>query len=140
MTKGHLKQGKTVDHVSPFGLLDLYAAGNSVAGEKFKEFAACFKGKRQLVWSKDLRKKLGLGKEKTDEELAAEVDPKSEIFARVPVKTWKVIVDKNKVCELLAVCEKGKDVLDAWLQRITRYENIWKGHLSNKLIQAGFKC
>ena len=139
MTKGHLKQGKKGGHVSPFGLLDLFEAGDAVAGEKFKEFAECFKGKRQLVWSKGLREKLGLGEGKTDQEIAEEVAPSSEIFARIPVRTWKVITDKNKVCELLAVCGKGKDFLDAWLQRITDFEDLKRGHVRNNLSQASFK-
>ena len=139
MTKGHLKQGKKDGHVSPFGLLDLYGAGDKKAGEKFKEFAECFKGKRQLVWSDGLKKKLGLTEEKTDQEIVDEVESSSEIFALVPVRTWNKIIEKEKFCEMLAVCEKGKEALDLWLQRITGFEDLKRGHARNNLRQSSFK-
>jgi plasmid rolling circle replication initiator protein Rep len=138
MTKGHLKQGKKDGHVSPFGLLDLYAEGDTMAGDKFKEFTECFKGKRQLVWSPGLREMVGLKKEKTDEEIAEQISSGSELFARVPVLTWKKIVEADRVCELLKVCESGKEAVDAWLQEIHDYDRLKMLHRSNKLRQSNF--
>jgi hypothetical protein len=111
MTKGHLKQGKKAGHVSPFGLLGLHVEGDKKAAHLFRQYAEAFKGKRQLVWSEGLRDLLGLGVEQTDEELAASQEEKADIFARLPLNVWQVILKKELRGQLLEVCKAGLDAL-----------------------------
>ena len=118
MTKGHLKTARTNDHLSPFGLLDLHVDRSSAssdfqrdiapqAGALFYMYAKAFKGKQQLVWSRGLRSRLGLGQEKTDEELAAAQDQDADLFAQIPLEMWAVILQANKRGEVLEVCKQG---------------------------------
>jgi len=120
MTKGHLKTARTNDHLSPFGLLDLHVDRSSaasdfqreiapLAGALFYMYAQAFKGKQQLVWSKGLRSLLGLGQEKTDEELAASQDQDADLFAQIPLEMWAVILQANKRGHVLEVCRQGKE-------------------------------
>ena len=120
MTKGHLKTARTNDHLSPFGLLDLHVDRSSaasdfqesiapLAGFLFHEYAKAFKGKQQLVWSRGLRSRLGLGQEKTDEELAAAHDQDADLFAQIPLEMWAVILQANKRGQVLESCRQGKD-------------------------------
>lgn len=76
LAKGPTKSGKTEDgviHYSPFDLLDLADEGDEQAKAWFIEYAEAMKGKRQISWSRGLRKLLKLAEqEKTDLELAEE--------------------------------------------------------------------
>jgi hypothetical protein len=115
MTKGHLKQGKKDGHVSPFGILQAVADGDKKAAPLFRQYAEAFKGKRQLVWSDGLRDLLGLGIEATDDELAAAPEAKAEIFARIPLNVWKIVLQEEKRGELLQICSCGLDALYDYL-------------------------
>ena len=138
MTKGHLKEGKKDGHVSPFGLLDLYAEGDETAGELFKEYCTTFKGKRQLAWTKGLREKIGLQKEKTEAEILSEPEEKSELFISIPIYTWNKIIRSNRLLEFIGVCERGtKEDAKGWLDDLEWKEKVWRMHNKNALRQAG---
>lgn len=118
LTKGHIKRSR--EGFTPFDLLrvmvETYAGnGKNVdvfdAVNLFREYGKTFKGKRQLVWSNGLRKMLHLGTEKTDEEIADQVDEETSFFAKIPLNVWRVILAKEKRGEVLAVCERGHDAL-----------------------------
>ena len=61
MTKGHIKKGK--GWFNSFDLLQLSFEDELIFGRKpsqlFKEYAAAFKGARQLMWSRGLKDVLG---------------------------------------------------------------------------------
>ncbi|MGQ0518486.1 hypothetical protein ACT453_54800, partial [Bacillus sp. D-CC] len=56
----------------------------------FQEFAISMKGARQLVWSRGLKKLLGI-EEKSDEELAVETDKASITLNRVEDLETKLV-------------------------------------------------
>lgn len=128
MTKGHIK--KSTDGYSPFDLLRVNL-GSSLAGrfldnkpakaaELFREYAKAFKGKRQLVWSKDLRNLLLADlPELTDEEAADSVDSDAELFALVPLPIWKIVLKKGDRGVLLEKCRSGADALGEYLQKFS---------------------
>jgi hypothetical protein len=139
MTKGHLKKGKKEGHVSPFGLLDLYAEGDKKAGELFVEYCEAFKGKRQLTWTKGLREKIGMEKEKTEAEILNKPDEESELFISVISHTWDKIIRSNRLLEFIGVCERGtKEDAQGWLDDLEWKEKVWRMHNKNALRQAGF--
>lgn len=76
VTKGHIKKGKK-GGLTPFDLLRLASDGDEAASKLFQEFFVSFKGSRQLVWSRGLKKSLGVN-DKTDEEVAQETEKVSE--------------------------------------------------------------
>ncbi len=51
---------------TPFQLLADYGDGDEAAGDLFVEYALTMKGSKQLVWSRGLRERLGLGAEVAD--------------------------------------------------------------------------
>jgi hypothetical protein len=120
MTKGLLKQGMKSGHVSPFGLLDLYAEGDEKAGKQYQEFAKVFKGRRQLVWSKGLRDLLGVGKQKSDEAILEEVESKSEVFMKISYNDFQMILHQNKQSEFFFICSFGVDAVKTWLAGLHR--------------------
>lgn len=116
MTKGHIKRSR--EGFTPFDLLRVIVGTYAGTGQNvdafdavnlFREYGQTFKGRRQLVWSKGLRQRFALGEEKTDEELADQVDEQTALFAQIPLATWRVILSHDKRGEVLAACEKGMD-------------------------------
>lgn len=85
LSKGHVKKGRN-GGFTPFDLLNFSIEDNEIYGKKpsklFQEFAISMKGARQLVWSRGLKKLLGI-EEKSDEELAVETDKASITLNRV---------------------------------------------------------
>lgn len=104
LTKGHIKRAAQGKGETPFELLDaiLEDPGDRQAAELFKEFSAAYLGKHQLSWSRGLRALLGVGDDKTDEEVAAEVDPLSEVWARLSFDQWRLVLKAKAEAELLA--------------------------------------
>lgn len=98
LTKSHLKRGRE-ENFTPW---DLLRFGKR---DLFREYAKAFKGKRQLVWSKGLRDLLGLGKDKTDEEIAAQVDEEAELLGTLSAQEWAWVLRADRRGELLHVAE-----------------------------------
>ena len=128
MTKGHIKKSR--EGYSPFDLLRVQIGGSlsdrclddkpEKAAELFREYAKAFKGKRQLVWSKDLRNMLLSDlPELTDEEAADSVDADAELFALVPLSIWKIVLKKKLRGVVLEKCRAGADVLGEYLQELS---------------------
>lgn len=108
--KAH-KDGKTA-----YQLLADSMTGDKASGRLFMEYARVFKGKKQLVWSKGLRALLGLMDEKTDEQIAAEVDQAAYVLLYLTIDQWKIIVRENGRAELLAEAAHGdRERVVAWL-------------------------
>ena len=81
----------------------------------FQEFDKAFMGRHQLVWSRGLRDLLSIDAEKTDEEIAEDQDPDSELFAQVTARQWSVILRKEKQGEVLEACRGGIESLWAYV-------------------------
>ena len=72
--------------------MEAYSGGDHQAGELFRQFAGAFKGKSQLHWSRGLRARLGLDAERSDEQLAAEVEEAEDVqVAHIRPDDWKLI-------------------------------------------------
>ncbi len=97
MTKGHTK--KALHGETPFDFLRAYLADSTdkQAGALFREFAETFKGKRQLVWSRGLKKRYAIG-ELSDDELAAQKDDQARLLGQITLEQW---------CDVLAVDGRG---------------------------------
>lgn len=121
MTKGHVKKAKKGK--TPFDLLRWYLKEQDPKAKKlFQEYAKCFKGKRQLVWSRGLRNLLNLASEKTDQDIAESIDEESVVFAQLTLNVWWVIVKNNKRAEILEVCRNGIESLHDYLIELMESE------------------
>lgn len=135
LTKGHLKKGKK--SCSPWDLCRVMAFGpdhwsiSPELREVLKHlgidqdraralwivYAKAFKGQRQLYWSNGLRKYLGLGVEKTDQELA-EADPKE------PARTVATVSNRQRIAMVKA--RAWSDVLILAEGSPDRLPDLWR--------------
>lgn len=112
MTKAPAKIAKNGGRTA-FQLLKDYFNGDELSGRLFMQYAANFKGKSQLHWSKGLRSLLSLEKEKTDEELANSKELDSILWAQVTRKQWLYIVNNDARAEFINLAAAG-DVVAFW--------------------------
>lgn len=106
----HLKHGKGGQ--TPWDLLRVYAdrgEGAEQAGRLWREYAAAFKGQRQLYWSNGLRALLGVGAGQTDQELVDVVDPGAEVLASLSDIERQALVSMHALCEILEIAETDPD-------------------------------
>lgn len=103
MTKGHVKRGRK-ESLSPFDLLQLSIEDQEIfeklPSKLWQEFALSMKGARQLVWSRGLKKLVGIG-EKSDEEIANETDEESITLREVDQITFDLLIKYQKRHEFL---------------------------------------
>jgi hypothetical protein len=122
MTKGHVKKGRQ-DGKTPFDLLRWQLEGKDEKPAKlFREYAKCFKGKRQLVWSQGLRNLLNLVSEKSDEEIAENIEEEAILFAQLAPEVWKVILKKEQRAQVLTVCKQGIEVFQNYILELIESE------------------
>lgn len=109
------KKGRMVGHFSPWQLAQM-ALTEEDDGERerfwrlWNEWRRVSLGKRFINWSRGLRQLAGLGKEKTDEEIAAEGD-EGDLVASIPAKSWRIMRKKypRLLGEILTLVEAGHD-------------------------------
>ncbi|MBS4040102.1 MAG: protein rep [Flavobacteriales bacterium] len=92
MASATTKKGRATGF-TPWQLLE-QSDGNEQYRNLFLEYALRMKGKKQLVWSRGLKKKVGIT-EKTDEELAKEQTSESDLLALFTAEQWRIII-RNK--------------------------------------------
>ncbi len=104
LVKAHSKRGSS-HSLTPFDMLRRYldAPDDGRLLALFAEYAYTFHGRRQLVWSDGLKKRL-LGTEGlTDEQVAASIGESDEVLARIPLSDWKLIRRHNLQAHVLEV-------------------------------------
>jgi hypothetical protein len=107
LTKANSKMGKRGSR-TPLALLGDYSwEQDEKAGALWRIYARTFKGKRQLVWSDGLRRLLGLGQERTDEEIAAGGDGLSMVLARLTRTQWWKVLAHDCRAEVMQVADEG---------------------------------
>lgn len=109
LTKSHLKHGRDEEHLTPFSMLHLIAQGRCELKPVFKQYAQCFKGKHQLVWSSGLRALLlNAVEEKSDVELAQEPEQEEKILlGQLDRKQWNLVLANEARGKLLEVARSG---------------------------------
>lgn len=116
MTKAHIKKGRAGGE-TPFDLLRscLIDAEDGQAAYLFKEFAANFKGKRQLSWSNGLKARFALV-EKTDEELAEEKEDQAILLGQIDIDQWRDILKVEARATVLELAStKGWEAVQDFL-------------------------
>ncbi|GLV54360.1 hypothetical protein KDH_12080 [Dictyobacter sp. S3.2.2.5] len=110
ITKSHLKQGRGDEHLTPFGLLERIAQGETEYESVFLEYAQWFKGKHQLVWSAGLRSQLlGNVEALSDEEVAqaAVAEDDNVCLGKLQRSQWNLILKYEARGMLLEVARYG---------------------------------
>lgn len=101
LTRTHSKVGMGDESMTPFGLLVAHKNGDESAGEKFKEFANVFLGRRLITWSEGLRAQFAI--DETDDQQAAETSdiPEEQYVGQLDTDQWKLVLNRNAQVELL---------------------------------------
>jgi hypothetical protein len=118
MTKGHTK--KSAKGETPFDFLRSFLADDQdkQARALFQEFAAVFKGKRQLHWSKGLKARFKVG-EKDDEQLAAETDDAARLLGAITVEQWRDVIAAGGRGTVLSIAARhGWETVEIYLASI----------------------
>ena len=110
MTKGHIKKGKE-GGLTPFDLLQLSFEDELIFGRKpgqlFKEYAAAFKGARQLMWSRGLKDVFGL-RDVSDDEIMDEVTEDAIKLNEVEDLVFRLLVKYKNMWNSLLQLRKNK--------------------------------
>lgn len=106
VSKANVKKGRG-DHYTPFQLLELFGDGWEEAGERFKEFAETFAGKKQLIWSRGLKKLLGVDEVSDKEILDAEDQNPYEVLTTLNLYEWRRVRERNLQGSLIIVASHG---------------------------------
>ena len=120
MTKGHTKKARHGE--TPFDFLRSYLAdpNDKQAGALFREFAEAFKGKRQLVWSRGLKKRYAIG-ELSDDELSAQMDDEARLLGQIRLDQWcDVLAVEGRGVVLQLAASGGWDAVAGYLASIKR--------------------
>ncbi len=89
------KVGRDEGHRTPFAIAhDAAETGDMADINLFREWVQASHRKRSISWSNGLREALGLGPERSDEELATE-DPDGETVAEIDRNLWRAIADRR---------------------------------------------
>lgn len=118
MTKGHTK--KALHGETPFDFLRAIVAdkADKQAAALFVEFAKTFEGKKQLTWSKGLKKRYQVA-EKSDELLASEVDDKARLLGMITLDQWRdVLAVEGRALVLQVASSGGWDAVSVYLESI----------------------
>lgn len=119
MTKGHTKTAGEGKGSTPFDFLRAFLHDDDKhAGKLFQVYYDCFKGRRQLCWSKGL-KKLLLVADVTDEEIATQEQEHAVELAKITVDQWKAIYRRKLESTVLNIAENDSDALKPFLQSLT---------------------
>lgn len=119
VTKANSKSGRIARrkvgdeyHYTPFQLLNYAVEGDVEAGRLFKEFSACFEGKRMNYWTNGLKDWFGLH-DQDDADLAEEPDTEQvteDFVFRLDTAQWQSVLKTNTRWELLNMAAaRGKD-------------------------------
>ncbi len=106
LAKSHVKTGR-LGSSTPWDLLRAYAAGDVRAGFLWREYAAAFKGKRQLFWSHNMRALLGLEEEVSDAQAAASLPSEAVHLGWVTLADWFLVLRHGKRGYLLDLAGGG---------------------------------
>lgn len=129
------------DGLTPMGLLEACTVKDKIvflqrfgsvlrsqrqAAAMFKEYAAAFKSRHQLQWSRGLRDLLAMGEETPDDEIEVVEEQTPEPVMSIPVDVWKWVCRQELRFEVLESAAGGCAALLAWFEthgiRITIYD------------------
>lgn len=105
LSKAHIKKAKN-ESMTPFDFLREYLKNEDEKYLRlFQEYAECFKGKRQVQWSKGLKKRFIID-DKSDEELAKEKTEEADVLGILTYEDWKQILRTDSRSKLLDRIER----------------------------------
>lgn len=118
MTKGHNKTAGEGKGMTPWDMLRAVLHDkDEQAAKLFKVYYEAFKGRRQLCWSKGLKKLLDVV-DLTDEELAAQEQEQAVELSSITAQQWRVIYSRKMESAVLDVAERDPTGFKDFLRRL----------------------
>lgn len=111
-----LKQGRGTSSRTPWQLLSDSRDGDKQAGALFVEYGEAVLGRRQLVWSRGLKKACGIEEVEDSEFLESEDDESETEASWEVIRTWspRAWVDaRRRFVSILLAAERGQDLESA---------------------------
>ena len=137
LTNASAKRGRA-GGLTPWELLAHFdATGETWARDRFRDYAGAFKGRHQLTYSPGLKAALGLDSEpqKTDAELAAEIEQGGVWVGELMPEAWGLIVrHEARAAVLNAVVAGGWEAVEALLVR------LWAIEARGRPLGGGLSC
>jgi len=108
------------ESLTSWELAQLACSGDREARDLFFEYAQSTFGKRSLSWSRGARKLLGIGEEKSDEEIAQEQEEEEQVhIVKFTISEWKFIERYRLIGEVYHLAERsGADAINDLFIRI----------------------
>lgn len=106
LAKSSTKAGRAKG-LHPFGLLANAADGNRRAGRLFLVYAIATKGRRQLFWTKGLKRRVSL-RDLSDEVIAEQEREPADLLGMLSPADWDRVCGAQARAQLLQAAEKGK--------------------------------
>lgn len=141
LTRQHSKCGRIEESTTPFGLLVAHQEmGEAWAGEKFKEFANVFLGRRLITWSEGLRAQFAI--DETDDEQAAETSdiPEEHYVGQLDADQWKLVLSRNARVDLMRYAaeschdmDTAQDDLNDFVERLKNTPQRTRGWFYDRL-------
>ena len=124
LTKAHCKHGRN-GRYTPWDLLRWHEdTGDERPAELFREYVRAFRGARQLVWSRGLKARYGIG-EYTDQELAERQEEEAVIVVRIPKADWLRVCRYQGRSTVLVLAENGgAPAVLGYLDRLRMRESV----------------
>lgn len=107
ITLGDLKSGRVAGSVTPFQMLDDSSPASLAL---WQEYVQAMRGRSAIRWSRGLRDRLGLGKERTDEQVAQDADSVGEV---------SMVIDADVFAERVA---RKPQVMAGILEAVERHD------------------
>jgi hypothetical protein len=109
LARWHTKKGRSYnDHLTPWQLLEASQEGDIEAGCLFVEYAKVYHGRRQVEYSANLRRGLGLLDEKSDEKAAEEdLEGKKLLDVVLTLEQWYTVRGNDARALLLEILEQS---------------------------------
>lgn len=108
ISKGHVKQARGKDGMTPFGLLAAATDGLAWAEPLWREYAGVFKGRKQLNYSPGLKAMYQIA-DQDDEEIAAQGESQAAVtLVELTPGQWDTIVELRARGGLLEVARSGR--------------------------------
>jgi hypothetical protein len=136
LARSHAKIGAAgekwgVLHFTPFQLLLWAEEGDGWAVHRFREYAEATEGKRALVWSPDLKGKLGVLDVNEDEWIAQdEPAPEQVHVGTITSEQYATLLSRKHVPQFLhyvATCADSQDDLDDYIESMKGLDKIASG-------------
>lgn len=122
LTQSQSKRARTAHGtVSPWHFLDQVELGDADALDRWHEWEQTSHGRRQITWSRGLRERLGLRREASDEEIAAEeIGTSADDLLVITADGWDLLCrTPARLADVLTTAEQSgltglRCLLDTW--------------------------